>query len=422
MVERNTQIDIVLPFYNDSDKYWHSVLYNYMRLENSNDRQVVGEERYRDWENLKYWFRAIEENCKWVNKVYLVVANESQIPSWLDTSYKKLKVVLHRNYIPSELLPTFNIMTIEDFFCKIPGLSNNYIYCNDDYFFLNKTTQDMFFKNDLPVYNDTETQLKKLDTSGVDGTFYQCLNNGMDLQQKILGDKAHWYALNHLPVSHKKDFEVEILNKYYNDFINANNKSKFRYKNNLSMHVFLCLYKDMKPYIKSNNYANSCYVTITKDTNFNDYKDKQMVCFNDTQRLEQKDFYEVKKRMLDFMESKFPNKSKFEKEENMYKCEALEDFSLSRFKEIINLERANAEKNKDGWIYKGDKFECEKELAHYLDGENAYKKSFVNVEELKPKISIVSQSPVEELQKETKVETAEFKTTKKKRKKTKYDF
>ena len=284
-----------------------------MRLENSNDRQVIGEERYRDWENLKYWFRGVENNCKWVNKVYLVVANESQIPDWLNTNCDKLKVVLHKDYIPSELLPTFNIMTIENYFCKIPDLSNNYVYCNDDYFFLNPTSSGMFFVNDLPVYKDTQTDINKLDTSGVDGTFYQCLNNGMDLQQRILGDKAHWYALDHLPVSHKKDFENEIIDTYYDDFINANNKSRFRDRNNFSNHVFLCLYKDMKPYYKFDNYNNSCYVTVVRDTDFNSFGNKQMVCFNDTQRLEQNDFYEVKQRMLDFMEKKFPNKSKYEK-------------------------------------------------------------------------------------------------------------
>ena len=313
MVERNSQIDIVLPFYNDSDKHWREILYDYMKQEGSYDRQVIGEERYRDWENLKYWFRGIENNCKWVNKVFLVVADESQIPEWLNRDYKKLRIVLHKDYIPSELLPTFNIMTIENYFCKIPELSNNYIYCNDDYFFLNPISKEMFFVNDYPVYKDTQTDIKILDTSGVDGTFYQCLNNGMELQLKLLGDKAHWYALDHLPVSHKKDFENEIIDKYYQDFINANNKSRFRDRNNLSMHVFLCLYKDTKLYYKFNNYANSCYVSIVKDTNFDDFKDKQMVCFNDTQRLAQQDFEEVKQRMLDFMESKFPNKSKYEK-------------------------------------------------------------------------------------------------------------
>lgn len=313
MVERNSQIDIVIPFYNDSDKVWSEILYKYMSEEGSNDRQVVGEERYRDWENFKYWFRGVEENCKWVNKVFLVVASESQIPEWLDRNNPKLRIVLHEEYIPNELLPTFNIMTIENYFCRIKDLSDNYVYCNDDYFFLNPTTAGMFFVDNLPVYKDTETEIKKLDTSGEDGTFYQCLNNGMDLQLKIDGNKAKWYALDHLPVSHKKDFENEILWYYGNEFFNANNKSRFRDRNNLSNHVFLCLYKDTKPYYKFNNYINSCYVSVRKDIDFDDYIYYDMVCFNDTQLLKQKDFIDVKNRMIDFLERKFPNKSSFEK-------------------------------------------------------------------------------------------------------------
>ena len=313
MVERNSQIDIVIPFYNDSDRVWSEILYKYMLEEGSSDRQVVGEERYRDWENFKYWFRGVEENCKWVNKVFLVVASESQIPEWLDRTNPKLRIVLHEEFIPEELLPTFNIMTIEDYFCRIKDLSDNYVYCNDDYFFLNPVSDDMFFRYDLPVYRDTKSDIHKLDTSGEDGTFYQTLNNGMDLQLKICGDKANWYAIDHLPVSHKKDFENEIIDKYYDEFINANNTSKFRNRSNYSNHVFLCLYRDLKDYHVFNNYYNSCYVSVRKNINFDDYRYYDMVCFNDTQLLNQEDFIDVKNRMLTFLESKFPNKSSFEK-------------------------------------------------------------------------------------------------------------
>lgn len=309
-------IDIVIPFYNDADKKWRNVLYDYMKQEGSNDRQVVGEERYRDWECFKYWFRCVENNCKWVNKVFLVVASETQIPKWINRDNPKLKIVLHEDYIPKELLPTFNIMTIEIFFCKIKELSNNYVYCNDDYFFLNPTTAGMFFVDDLPVYKDTETELKKLEggyLTGSDATFYEILNNGMDLQLKISKDKARWYSLDHLPVSHKKDFENEIIDNNYEIFINANNKSRFRHKSNFSNHVLLSLYKDLKPYYKFNNYNNSCYVTIRKDTNFDDFKDKQMVCFNDTEQLKPEEFKDAKEKLLSFFENKFPNKSSFEK-------------------------------------------------------------------------------------------------------------
>lgn len=313
MVERNTQIDIVIPFYNDSDSIWREILHKHMSEEGSSDRQVVGEERYRDWENFKYWFRGVEENCEWVNKVFLLVASESQVPEWLDRDNPKLRIVLHKEFIPEELLPTFNASTIEVFISRIEDLSDNYVYCNDDYFFMNPTRAGMFFVDEYPVYQYGERELEKLDTSGEDGTFYQTLNNGMDLQVRICGDKAHWYAIDHLPVSHKKDFEKEILDEYYDDFIKANSTSRFRSRNNYCSHVFVCLYKDLKPYYKFNTYRNSSYVSVRKDTNFEDYKYYDMVCFNDTQLLNQEDFIDVKNRMLDFLEKKFPYKSTFEK-------------------------------------------------------------------------------------------------------------
>ena len=310
-------IDIVVPFYNDSDKEWKKVLYECMEKENSTDRQVTGEERYRDWENFKYFFRGIEENCKWVNKVFLIVASESQIPEWLDRNNPKLRIVLHEEFIPKELLPTFNTMTIELYISKIKDLSNNFVYCNDDYFFLNKTDAEMFFINDLPVYADRECKLEKFGaywTESSDGTFYQVLNNGIDLQIEVSGNKAKWYAIDHLPTPHKKDFENEIIDKYYDRFIQANSKSRFRHKNNYSSHVFVCLYKDIKPYYIY-NFMNSYYVTVKKDIDFNEHKNCKMICFNDTEQLKQEDFEEVKNRMIDFLDNRFPNKSSFERKE-----------------------------------------------------------------------------------------------------------
>ena len=143
-------IDIVVPFYNDKDEHWKKIMYEYMEKEGSSDRQVIGEERYRDWDCFKYWFRGIENNCKWVNKVFLLVANETQIPDWLNTDYEKLRIVLHKEYVPKELLPTFNPMTIGAFIGYIPDLSDNYIACDDDYY-LNKELEE---KEHSKYYHD----------------------------------------------------------------------------------------------------------------------------------------------------------------------------------------------------------------------------------------------------------------------------
>lgn len=308
-------IDLVIPFYNDSDEKWRNVLKEYMTKEGSNDRQVVGEERYRDWETFKYWFRCVENNCPWVNKVFLIVASESQIPDWLDTTNPKLRIIYHRDYIPEELLPTFNTLTIELFVCRIKDLSDNYIYCNDDYFFLNPVSASMFFIDDIPVYRDTKSKFEKFGaywTESSDGTFYKILNNTMDFQYRISGDKANCYSIDHLPVPHKKDFELEITNKYLNEFIEANSKSRFRSPEMYSTHLFTSIYRDLKPYYKF-DYEDSYYLTVKKDTNFYDHEKCKMICFNDTEQLSNEDFNEVKNRMLEFFEDKFPNKSLFEK-------------------------------------------------------------------------------------------------------------
>ena len=310
-------IDIVVPFYNDLDDNWRNIMHKYMQENKTNDRQVTGDERYRDWDCFKYWFRCVEKNCPWVNKVFLIVACESQIPKWLNTNNPKLRIVFHDEYIPKELLPTFNAMTIEIFVSRIKDLSDNYIYCNDDFYFLNKTTSDMFFgTNNIPIYHNGPEKLIKYDKyllNDSDGTFYSILNNGMDLQSRIVGVKAKWYNIDHLPVPHKKNFEKRIIDENYETFIKANIMSKFRHKSNFSNHVFVCLYKDLEPYVLDNVYKNSKYVTIKKDTNFDKYVNYTMVCFNDTEQLERKDFEKTKNKMVIFFEDMFPQKSSYEK-------------------------------------------------------------------------------------------------------------
>ena len=52
-----------------------------------------------------------------IRTVHLVVSNIEQVPEWLDQS--KVHVVLHKDIIPEDLLPTFNSTTIEMYLCGI---------------------------------------------------------------------------------------------------------------------------------------------------------------------------------------------------------------------------------------------------------------------------------------------------------------
>jgi len=42
------------------------------------------ENRYRDWDLLKYWFRGVKKYALWINKIHFVTYGH--LPEWLDTS------------------------------------------------------------------------------------------------------------------------------------------------------------------------------------------------------------------------------------------------------------------------------------------------------------------------------------------------
>lgn len=59
----------------------------------------------------------------------------------------KIKVITHDKFIPKEYLPTFNSCTIEMFLWNIPGLSENFLYANDDFFVVNPTKAEDYFEH-----------------------------------------------------------------------------------------------------------------------------------------------------------------------------------------------------------------------------------------------------------------------------------
>ena len=99
--------------------------------------------RFRDWGTLRYLLRGIAECMPFIERVHLVVAAESQVPTWIDR--ERVHIVLHADIIPSSLLPLFNSCTIEMFLHRIDGLAEEYLYFNDDMFPLQPSQPADFF-------------------------------------------------------------------------------------------------------------------------------------------------------------------------------------------------------------------------------------------------------------------------------------
>lgn len=73
-------------------------------------------------------------NAPWIRNVFIVT--NGQIPSWLDTSNPRVKIVTHSEiYRDKTALPTFSSPSIELNLHHISNLSDYFIYLNDDVFF-----------------------------------------------------------------------------------------------------------------------------------------------------------------------------------------------------------------------------------------------------------------------------------------------
>ena len=141
-------IDFVLLWVDGGDSAWRAKKAKYLPNVDPAD-QENGEQRYRDWGLLRYWFRGVEAFAPWVRKVFFVT--DDQWPSWLDKNAPKLVCTRHRDFIPPEFLPTFSCDPIELNLHRIKGLSERFVYFNDDTFVGRPISPSTFFREGLPV-------------------------------------------------------------------------------------------------------------------------------------------------------------------------------------------------------------------------------------------------------------------------------
>ena len=141
----NSPIDVVIPWVDDSDPEWRKQR-DFWAKKTSYDKFEKSNVRFQSWDNLQYWFRSIETCMPWINKIFFVTWGH--IPEFLNVNHPNIRVIKHEDFIPSKYLPTFNINTIEMNFFRIPELSENFIYFNDDTLPLQPIDEEYFFKDD----------------------------------------------------------------------------------------------------------------------------------------------------------------------------------------------------------------------------------------------------------------------------------
>jgi hypothetical protein len=106
-------------------------------------------ERTRDvYDLLRYSLRSVERFAPWIRTVHVVTCRP-QVPAWLDTSRPDVRVVHHDEICDEpDVLPTFSCHVIESFLHRVPGVSEHFLYLNDDYLFGRPVTPADFIAPD----------------------------------------------------------------------------------------------------------------------------------------------------------------------------------------------------------------------------------------------------------------------------------
>lgn len=200
---KDMKIDFVLTWVDCNDPEWQREKAKFQGKTLSDDDIM----RYRDWDNLRYWFRGVEKFAPWVNKIFFVTCG--QIPEWMNLNNPKLQLVNHTDYIPEKYLPTFSSRAIDLNFHRIQELSEHFVRFDDDMFLMAPVSkQDFFWKGlpraigiaDVDCVQGTYKDGKKIP---IDRMFFTTaadvavINRNFNKRKVVLNNPRKWFSLKY---------------------------------------------------------------------------------------------------------------------------------------------------------------------------------------------------------------------------------
>ncbi|WP_117232530.1 hypothetical protein [Vibrio maerlii] len=326
----NEKIDFIVTWVDQTDSSWKEDFLrhksNIQGLANNNDS------RYRDWDQLKYWFRGVAKYASWVNKIHFVTYGH--VPSWLNIKHPKINVVKHSDYIDENYLPTFNSRVIELHFPKIASLSEKFVYFNDDFFIVNDVDKIDFFKNGKPLdylvcnaefgSEESPTNMNNLSllnklVNKRDKKLNELFNYKYckyNIRNLLLLPWKQWTGFyeSHLPQSYLKSVISDVYNKC-DSSIRFTSESKFRSKENVSHYLFRYYQLVTNNFIPKNPDDLGVFYNLSPDDIENiklSFKSEKVIVLNDNDSISSIEYLSMKEELERIFIEKFPFKSEFE--------------------------------------------------------------------------------------------------------------
>ncbi len=202
--EGGPDIDLVYAWVDGDDPELHADMRRH-----ASGSEPLNPERWRDpYDLLRYSLRSAAMFVPWVRRVH-IITRRPQVPKWLDLSNPRVNVVHHDELSDFEpYLPTFNSTVIESFVHAVPGVSDHFLYLNDDFLFGAPTVPEDF--------------LTAAGKHKVFGTYF-----GIRLPFRVY--RKRWKFYNNGHIEHCPRF---VYKPFWEDMLEANQKALHRTRSN----------------------------------------------------------------------------------------------------------------------------------------------------------------------------------------------
>ena len=198
---------------------------------------VVGEgddgpARYRHVDELRYALRSVHMYAPWVRRIF--IATDSPTPEWL-IEHPKVTVVRSAEFFADpSTLPTHNSHAVESQLHRIDGLSEHFLYSNDDMFFGRPITPELFFSpSGVSKFVESRTRIgpgpTRLSRSGHDNA----LRVNRDLLHGRFG-RVITRDLEHCAAPLRRSVLAELEDAFPDDFARTA-ASRFRSASDISV-------------------------------------------------------------------------------------------------------------------------------------------------------------------------------------------
>ncbi len=172
--------------------------------------------RYRQLDELRYALRSVYLFAPWIRRIFIVT--DSPTPAWLDEHPRVTIVPSSAFFLDRSDLPTHNSHAIESQLHHIDGLSEHFLYSNDDMFFARPVSPEMFFSpGGITKFIEATTRIGLGENSPERSGFENAARVNRALLLERFG-KVTTRHLEHAPTPLRRSVLFEMEREFATDF------------------------------------------------------------------------------------------------------------------------------------------------------------------------------------------------------------